>query len=159
MPTLVPMTFGWRSVVMCLLWIALPLQGFVAATTRHCAPNHHAGTQATSTALSAAGPVDAAHAQGGRGAADVARAETPLDPSPAHEHARPTRAGDSHAFDAGVKAKCSACASCCVGAALPTAGIFLPACAPEAAPPTALRHERVGFFTDGPDRPPRPPST
>ena len=173
-PTLAPMMFGWRSVVMGLLWLALPLQGYAAATMRHCAPNHHAAAHASPNALSGVADAPSSHAHASPDEAAmaqpvmaqpvmaqpvVAQPEMPHGEGALHDHARASP-GDDHppSFDAAAKAKCSACASCCFGVALPASSVFLPACAPESALPTLLRQERIGFVTDGPDRPPRPPS-
>ena len=154
---------------MGLLWLALLLQGFAAATMRHCAPNHHAAAHASPNALSGvadapsshahAGPDEAAMAQPVMAQPVVAQPEMPHGEGALHDHARASP-GDDHppSFDAATKAKCSACASCCFGVALPASSVFLPASAPESALPTLLRQERIGFVTDGPDRPPRPPS-
>jgi hypothetical protein len=133
-----------------LLLLALPLQGFAAATMIHCGPNHHR-MLATATLAHGEAP--------GHGA------------SAAHAHPHQMALADDHAAakssDAGsdapsvqqldklMKFKCSACAACCMGAALPTAAMafepFVPLMTPDSFVPT--RH--IGFVTDGPDRPPR----
>ena len=56
-----------------------------------------------------------------------------------------------------VIGKCSACAACCTVAFLPTTVIAFNAPAVSRALPGVELTARVGFFTDGPDRPPRLP--
>ncbi|MBE7417955.1 MAG: hypothetical protein HS128_09380 [Ideonella sp.] len=70
----------------------------------------------------------------------------------AHEH----HASMAHDGDAQIQVhKCSACAACSVGLALPSASHTLPepAVAPQAAPAPDGGH--AAFFTSGPERPPR----
>lgn len=54
-----------------------------------------------------------------------------------------------------VMGKCSVCAACCTVAFLPTAVMAFTAPAPDRALAVVELITRVGFFTDGPDRPPR----
>lgn len=154
----------WRLALMWLLLLALPLQGFAAATMLHCAPNHHAAGVAAMQE-----PVGASmHSHAGHGAPShdhgASHAASHAASVSHHDHGAAGAPGDaaapadaSPAFDTAAKAKCSACASCCFGAALPAAPIALPACVPDAAPSAVPCDEAIGFVTDGPDRPPRLP--
>lgn len=131
-----------RVLLMCLLMLALPLQGYAAVTMAGCGPDHHPRPVAT--------------------AADPAAAQTH-----AHDHAAAladadgasARAGDHGSavqhLDAVSKSKCSSCAACCVGAALPAAAFVFTASAPAGVPTSPLATGQLGFVTDGPDRPPR----
>lgn len=133
---------------MWLLLLALPLQGFAAATMINCGPNHHRMSAAAMTA-----PAQAHHHatneqhQHGVGVAD----DHDEMASTAGEHGAPS----VHHLDKLMKFKCSACAACCMGAAMPTAAVtfepFPAAMTPDSFVPTT----HVGFVTDGPDRPPR----
>ena len=137
-----------RSAVMWLLLLALPLQGFAAATMLNCGPNHHRMMAAASAEPDEAHEHTAAvqhHHQMGMAAGE-------------HEGASANPSGDAPPLphlDKLVKFKCNACAVCCTGAAMPTAAftfeVFPPAMAPASFVPTA----HIGFVTDGPDRPPR----
>lgn len=122
---------------MWLLLLALPLQGFAAATMLHCAPSHHPAPASLAAAvdIAAQGHHDGDHA--------AVAGNTPDDGASPTDLTQP------------AKAKCSACAACSVGAALPAAAIEFASVAPSAASGLVGCDERVGFFTDGPDRPPR----
>lgn len=128
---------------MWLLLLALPMQGVAAATLLHCGPGHH-GMQLSDAPVAqhSAGATTSHH---GTGHGDAAmHANMPGDHAPS--------AADISKLS---KLKCSACASCCLGLALPTAVVALTPFAPADAPVFVIRVEPVGFFTDGPDRPPR----
>lgn len=135
--------------MMWLLLLALPLQGFAAATMVNCGPNHHRMWEASAAAQvpshGHAGHGDPHHAMG---TAEVEH--TTASSAPASE-------GSSAAHDLGTlsKFKCSACAACCMGAALPTATLTFASVAPATVPTFFVPVSHVGFFTDGPDRPPR----
>lgn len=159
---------------MWLLLLALPVQGFAAATMLACGPNHHRMSE-----LAAPGSID------GQGSQPVQAAPGdhphPHPHSQSHSHPGSSEPGPVHADGANPadhhgsistpgadapssaalhevsKFKCSACAACCVGAALPAAALVFAAFAPAAAPTASPCASHVGFFTDGPDRPPRLP--
>jgi len=125
-----------------LLALALPTQGLAAATMLHCAP------QRSETAPS----LHAGHAHHGAGAHDSAHAQ--------HHHTAATdpQAADDDADAGNVKTplhKCSACATCCIGLALPPSAQSLPGplAAATARPEAATVH--AAFLTSGPERPPR----
>ena len=122
--------------LMWLLLLALPLQGYAAATTLNCGAGHH--------------PMSAAVASV---AIPVASGE------PRHVHhgdtTDPAASAGHHHADGTSKSKCSACATCCVGAALPATALVFVDAVPDRAPTRFFSIGPIGFLTDGPDRPPR----
>ena len=124
--------------MMWLLAVALPLQGSVAATLRVCGPGHDR------MAVAAAVIAEHDHA--------------------AHHHddamasARDVNAGAAaQDLHKSAQHKCSACAACCVTAALPASVPHFEAAVEAAGPPQVFFSSPVAFLTDGPDRPPRSP--
>lgn len=117
-----------RAVLMWVLLIALPFQGYAAATMLGCGPDHHR----TSLPTHVHDEVVSAAAVG------------------VHQHA----ASDDH-HHPDQASKCSVCAACCVSAALPAKALVFSAAEPVGAPTRLLAMGPVGFLTDGPDRPPR----
>ncbi len=138
----------FRSAVMWLLLLALPLQGFAAATMLNCGPNHHQMWEAS------IGTPAAAHEHSGH--ADHQHPMDRADPGPTAASSAPDDAG-SPVQQLGdlTQFKCSACAACCMGAALPTAALTFQSPPPTVAPGVSVLASHVGFLTDGPDRPPR----
>jgi len=131
-----------RPLWIWLLALALPLQALAAATMMHCGahPSPHAHASATQPAhhahdASSHGPV---HAHGHDGGATA-------------DHHHPASDGANSLLH-----KCSACASCCIGLALPSADVAAPgplkATGADLPPPAT---PAVAFVTGGPDRPPR----
>ena len=133
---------------MWLLLLALPLQGFAAATMINCGPNHHRMLAASAVAATELHD----HAMGGH-----------------HQHTA-SAAGDVHAnaanhaeygapsaqhLDKLTKFKCSACAACCMGAALPTAALAIASFPAAMTTAVFVSTPHVDFLSDGPDRPPR----
>ena len=148
----------FQTVLLYLLMLAIPAQGYAASTMLSCGPAHQRMTAAE------AGD----HRASGR-SADVSRADR-------HGHALPSAFVDYAAYvssdestELTARAKdlekaadldefnCSACAACCMGAAFPARGQTLQ--------PAGQAIERIvsrplfdiGFVTDGPRRPPPPP--
>jgi hypothetical protein len=153
-----PMPHRLRTALMWLLLLALPLQGFAAATMLTCGPNHHR----LPVHAAAASVHDHGHDHGNGNGQHHAHAHEHA-PAPAQADAEAAvdvaadRAPSSHAMDQGAKSKskCSACAACCIGAALPAAALVFAPFDAATAPVGSAPASRVGFFTDGPDRPPR----
>ena len=142
-----------RCLFMWLLVFALPVQGFAASTMLFCGAGHHGMVQAANGGLH-----HSSHTH--RGAQDVAEG------SESHVHDPEAKADSSHgpsafsplsAKHAKVVGKCNVCAACCSFAVLPTAVIAFTAQAPNRALPVVELTTNAGFFTDGPDRPPRSP--
>ena len=125
------MTARMRWLMTWILLLALPVQGFAAANMVNCAAAHHQMAQGPQS--------DHRH----------------------HHSALAGAAGEQHGKHADhqigklAKFKCSACASCCIGAALQPAPLAALSPAPVMAPDAFVPASRIGFVTDGPDRPPR----
>lgn len=125
-----------KFVLVWLIALALPVQALASATMLHCGPGHqrlHAAQMGTAPA--APGHHDHAQHQGASGQQHDAGKTAPL-------------------ADLG-KYKCSACAACGSGCALPSS---MPVIAtPEfgATVFVAVVPEVEAFAIDGPDRPPR----
>lgn len=123
-----------RPVLMWLLLLALPLQGYAAATMLVCGPGHHAGEAIESEAGSHAD--QAAH-----------RYDDEADATPGSEgHVDP---------HGGKLVKCSVCSVCCSASALPPPLPSFEAALPNATPSPAIAESGGDFLTDGPQRPPR----
>lgn len=146
-----------RWVGRLLLWLlvlALPVQGFAASTMLFCGAGHQG-----MVAAAAGGHDHASHMHSGRAQNVAEMAESPAD-EPAAGTASSSKDSVLEAVSTGhgkVVGKCSACASCCSVACLPAALIAFTAPAPSRALPVVELTTHVGFFTDGPDRPPRLP--
>jgi len=136
--------FIWPSLIW-LLALALPIQGLAAATMVNCSIGHEHHDTAPAASGAAGHGVAPYHAHGA---------------GLTHQmHAHATDSGDQHAANddgAPILHKCSACAACCMGLALPSAGSSAPELplAAAVALPTPAVHA-VAFLTGGPDRPPR----
>ena len=125
--------------VIWLLAVALPLQGVAAATMAHCTPARGESSGAAGHDHAAPGVPHHHH----DAAADTAAAHA------AHG------AADTTVGDASPLHKCSACAACCIGLALPSAAFALPQPPVASTAPAAPSAHEVAFFTSGPERPPR----
>src|SRR5512138_1668198 len=100
-----------RPLWIWLLALALPLQALAAATMMHC------GAHSSPHAHEAATPAHHSHDVSPSGAAHVHG-----DPSDAMaDHHYPVSDGASSLLH-----KCSACAACCIGLALPSADVVPP---------------------------------
>jgi hypothetical protein len=115
-----------------LLILALPVQSWAAAGMVHCAAMHRA--QAT-----AAGAHHSHHHQ----------------QHATSSHAAPDLPGHAAVSDLSTF-KCSACAACCIAAALPATAPAFNVVPASTMPLFFLTVARVQFQTDGPERPPRP---
>ena len=132
------MTRVWRFVLMCLLGVALPIQGFAAYGMAGCGSGHH-GAPLFRAEQGHHDDVASGHGH------DHAHGLSLADSSP-HEHSH----GNPFKPD-----KCSACASCCSAMAL----VSLPAVPPSIAltdhfAPLETSGVAV-FLNEGLERPPR----
>jgi hypothetical protein len=127
----------FRLLLLWLMVLALPVQGFAAAAGQHCATMHERMQLTGSPHHEAA---DAAHPHAGVDAAH-AHAE-----APAHDPADATAQGGL---------TCSACAACCAAVGLPANAPGLPAPPHGGVQPQALESAATAFLTGGLERPPR----
>jgi hypothetical protein len=152
-----------RLVVVWLVALALPVQGIAGVTMAHCGQSHERmeAAKGTSHHQHSAHEAGAAHHHHDAGMADTTHTVDQVDqadhPDPA-DHAAAAQAkaeAQPGKFSDLGQYKCSSCASCCAGFALPSTMPRVPE--PLSAP--AVFAEAVvtvdAFETDGPDRPPR----
>ena len=136
-----------RIMVMWLLALAVPVQGFAAASMVGCMAGHGgAGLHSHAIGMHHHSVELPQHSHEGH-AHVLAHAD--------HRHASDAN-HDVHAGGTFTKASCSACASCCTSAALPTALLVFEAMdAPDSF--VSLAPQPVAtFVSGGPERPPRP---
>jgi hypothetical protein len=126
-----------RFVLLCLMAVALPVQGFAATGALHCGAMHQR--------------MQAANAHHHDDGADHHHAHAGASQAKASPDAGP----DDGAARVGGAFKCSACAACCVGLGLPAGTPNVPQGPSEQfAPPRAMPSD-AAFLTGGLDRPPR----
>ncbi len=137
-----------KLLVVWLIAIALPVQGMAGVTMAHCGSSDErmgAAMQATQHR----------HADQDVGAAQHHDADTPgVAKLAGHDTATQTKTQTGKLSDQ-AQYKCSSCASCCAGSALPSATPHLPQVK---AAPAVFAEELVtvdAIASDGPDRPPR----
>ena len=129
-----------RLLTVCLMILALPVQGLASAAMLHCGAGHE-HTQ---------GPSDQAPHGGAHQHAD-ADADADADASPHHpDTAEPAK------FTELGKVKCSSCASCCTGLALLSVMPGIPDPGPMVTIFIIDVIDIVPVAQTGPDRPPRP---
>lgn len=136
-----------RLVVVWFIALALPVQGMVGVTMAHCGPGHERmeANDEASQHRHGAHDAGAAHHHG----EPMAGAVEPADHATKPPGAEPDRFADL------AKTKCSSCASCCAGSALPS---VMPQIPKPASAPAVFAEQMVtvdAFASDGPDRPPR----
>ena len=142
---------------MWLLALAVPVQGFAAASMLRCGPGHHDTVSGHSHA-------DADHDHDGHPHDDAMGAVPDEAQDEAHAHAddiggdvvsSDQDAAPAHGLDKAKTGSCSACASCCTATALLSKALTFEASpAPESFQPLAPRSVAT-FLTEGPERPPR----
>lgn len=137
-----------RVLIVWFIAVALPIQGIAGVSMAHCGASHErmAATMGDVQHHAAAHDVGPAHHHDadtsqvgelpGSGAADSAQAHT-------------GKRADLSIF------KCSACAACCAGSALPSASPRLPQPTAAAVVFADAEVSVDAFASDGPDRPPR----
>ena len=133
-----------RFIVVLVLAAALPLQGIAAATLQLCAPPPEAAVPVVTAhhvTVAAHSSPHATHHQH-HGASETVRLPSS---DPEHPHAAPV-----------AESKCSVCAACCAGAALPASSIEFGDAAPEDALLPSFQSPTPAFLTAGLERPPRP---
>ncbi len=137
-----------RLLVVCLVALALPVQGMAGVSLTHCGPSHGrmAAVLETSHHHGEGADTDGSHAHA---AATPHRADAVAQAGAPHGEPQPGSLDDLAKF------KCSSCSACCASAALPSTMPQLPQLdlAPAVFADSLLTVAR--FATDGPDRPPR----
>ena len=128
----------------CLLAFALPLQGVTAATMMVCGMAHRGS--------------GAEHAHQHDIGAPTLEGHSHFAASDAHDHASHHSSGhtpDEKSPSSKDAQKCSVCASCCVGVAVPAEPLsFAPVRLPDQFAPL-VPSSVAAFVTEGPERPPR----
>ena len=123
-----------------LLWLmllALPLQGIAAAGAVVCLPNH--------------GLKSSAEAGEYRDVRGLPATGVMMPMAQTDEHLSMSADGPSKLS----KVKCGVGSTCFGAVALPSSPIRLETLPPGVAPASFVPDSPIGFFTDGPDRPPR----
>jgi len=133
--------------IVCLIALALPVQGMASTRMAHCAQ----GQQRLPVATDTSAHHDLAHADVGPAAQHLGMAVAAEADAATAAHADTTSAK----FTESAPHKCSACASCCAASALPS---VMPRVPQPAFAPVVFGETTVtvhAYATDGPDRPPR----
>lgn len=146
----------FKTVVLCLLMLAIPAQGFAASTMLYCGPAHQGMKTVQEieqhSAHSHANILAADHH--GHVLAAVAVDSVDLVAS---NGAGNFTIGNSNPGNSGEpeKLSCSACASCCMGAAVTASDRKLEPAGQTIERLASAPFLDIGFVTDGPRRPPR----
>jgi hypothetical protein len=137
------MSARFHHLILWFLLLSLPVQGWAMVTMQHCGSGHQAMVQAVGQEHQhpAADDSHALHQHGHHG----------MVTDPNDDLGRSANTADGPAVS-----QCSACASCCLGAALPISSPTVGSAAQRDPPPTSVGTPAFAFFTGGPDRPPRP---
>jgi hypothetical protein len=141
----------FRFLLLWLMLLALPMQGFAAAGMLFCGPGHHGATPQAISALAdhPDGAMAHSHQHGATATSDQHSAQ-------AH-HATPEKPqSDPLKLDKVGADKCSVCSACCNAAAMPVAAATTLAIAPQAGPIAADSVSFAGFIEGQLERPPRP---
>ncbi|MCH8618724.1 hypothetical protein [Undibacterium sp. TS12] len=127
----------FRLFLLCIMFVAIPFQGFAAAAMVGCNTEHHHALPGE--------PHDHDNAQARQHDHQHIDADKVSD----HVVAKVSPTAKS------MKDKCSACASCCVGAALVTDSTVPPVSALSSEKISLVFSSHFGHISDGLERPPR----
>ena len=135
----------FRELLLCLLALAVPAQGYAAATMRFCSP-------ASSTAQLQSSGTQSHHSQ-----MDAVNEKIQSGNSAAVDHSQMNHHGSKVKDDSqkSAESKCSVCAACCHAIAIITtvpSAVHILQLATSVAQP---RLEAIIFLTGGLERPPR----
>ena len=152
----------WSRIRTSLLWLlmaALPVQSWAVATMVNCGPNHHemsAQSASHSGQSHAADEHEAAHGPDHHQDLEVGTHDLPDDSAASTSATSSTDAAgtDHHPLKLG-KFKCSACATCCLGLALPSPILTFDAAVSSDTIEPGIKEAAPVFLTTGLDRPPR----
>jgi hypothetical protein len=151
----------FRSLLICLLVLALPTQGVAAATMAYC-HSHHPVTAAGGSPLHEA-QTDSGALIGQYGHDHTANDETAVDSHAGHEdgsamdpgwNSAPVETQTTHPTPSDPH-KCSACAVCCAATATSDPPMKVPAAGVARTVFSAVIATVERFSAGGPDRPPR----
>ena len=147
----------WVFIRTALIWLlaaALPFQGAVAASMVACGPGHHGGAAVQHDVAQHQSAESAGHDHSDHDhpEADAASSVAIPDSATADSEAAVKTAPKSSSKGS---SKCSVCASCCTGAALPATAIRFSPPPLGDSPFLTSGSASVVFITDGPERPPR----
>lgn len=142
------MQVWFKFLIVCVIALALPVQGMASVTMAHCMPSDPRLPVAMSASAHhhlADPDSDTDAAAQHRGAAVTSQA----DAAAVQAHAPSDKSADFAQYE------CSACASCCAASALPSVmpRVPQPAFAPMVFAETTVTVH--AYAADGPDRPPR----
>lgn len=149
----------FRTALVWLVMLAIPTQGFAAATMLYCGPGHqHALTGPE--AATPAGHTDTVAQQHATPHAQAAHSDHEHDHAVSGaQHEESANATDlvsaAVALEQSPKAKCSVCSLCCNAAAIVSSALAVPPMDAASAPLLSVSESPVTFFTGGPKRPPR----
>jgi len=153
-----------RTIVIWLLALAIPAQGMAMAAMMHCGSAHHSPqaaqgkVQPLPDVAQAALAKHAAHGHVGHLAPDARMANDTgqtAASSDASGSAQPDKLTDPVKVASSTYQKCSACASCCAGAALPSMAVMAPTFDPAREVTVFSLSTAADVVVDGPERPPR----
>lgn len=132
--------------VAALIWlliIAIPVQAMAVTVKVHCAPGLEGSAQDRAKLADHHDDIAASHAHGSGSPEENAHAHSKIG------------LVDSGAVDLTNLAKCSACASCCIGAALPVSPRQMVVSPSQHSPLLSPAESVLEIFVLGPERPPR----
>ena len=148
-----------RIALIWLVMLAIPAQGIAAATNLHCGSPAQLGSGTASNSKSHNAVAEVAPHEHSS-AHSHATHQHNLAQAAGHDHhdhaslqSHPVSADGKHEHSA--QSKCSACASCCSGAAITSSAIKLDGMTPVSMLVPFEYSSRLSFITDGPQRPPR----
>lgn len=139
-----------RLLTVWFIAIALPVQGIAGVTMAHCGPSH----ERMAVSADEGHPPHAGHDGAASHHHDADAVADEMTAASDHTASSPSEAKGAHPAQLG-KFKCSSCAACCAGAALPSAALRLPPAPAVAATFDGAVVTVDAFASDGPERPPR----
>ncbi len=143
-----------RIALMCLLAVALPMRGWAAMTMAQCGPSHQQMAIQTT-----ASHHETRHAEASADDVYETHSEHVLESSSSTasvmSHVVNSSSDDAHSVHKASQFKCSVCASCCIGAGLPSAIQTVQAVDTPHSIWPAMTPATGFFLTAGLDRPPR----
>lgn len=153
----------FRTVLIWLVALAVPAQGMAAVTMLHCGPGHHGAQAAQSSGQTLPDASQAAGEHAAHGHASHPHLDTNTVSDTAQNPASPDASAaaqvdktiDPVKVAKAAYQKCSACASCCAGLALPSKAAIPPTIDAAREVTVLSLPEAASVVIDGPERPPR----